>query len=199
MDGEGSDPSVHPQDHGIRLSLLGRAAAGTKNSPSCAPGCGFLRAQAVPSSSQQAPPPFSPRRPSPQERGCHCTQSVTALATILLQIETSSGALPPVVGRPVLGLLFLSQPLLHFVFVVLRRFASFSPGAFVSIPSTPSFLLLLFPRHDSSPSSFCHRTFGVMVKNLLTKMFTLRLAFTNKNVYPPRLAFPIYEASSLLP
>ena len=76
---------------------------------------------------------------------------------------------------------------------------SFSPGAFVSIPSTPSFLLLLFPRHDSSPSSFCHRTFGVMVKNLLTKMFTLRLAFTNKNVYPPRLAFPIYEASSLLP
>ena len=78
---------------------------------------------------------------------------------------------------------------------------SFSPGAFVSIPSTPSFLLLLFPRHHSSPSSFCfcHRAFGVMVKNLLTKMFTLRLAFTKKNVYPPRLAFPIYEASSLLP
>ena len=80
---------------------------------------------------------------------------------------------------------------------------SFSPGAFVSIPSTPSFLLLLFPRHDSSPSSFCHRTFGVMVKKPLKKIVYpqagLRLAFTNKNVYPPRLAFPIYEASSLLP
>ena len=36
-------------------------------------------------------------------------------------------------------------------------------------------------------------------KNVYPQGWGLRLAFTNKNVYPPRLAFPIYEASSLLP